>query len=484
MTAIDIGSRLELMVDDYLIEEMAGAALQLQHPTPQETVMVFDRPWEGTGCGYVTVFEDERRYRMYYKAWHLDVQEDGVTGAADGSSLDICVAESSDGINWERPEVGLFEHDGSTANNIVFAGPGSHGFAPFRDQKPDVPEEARYKAVGEGKTSEGLRVIWAHQSPDGIHWSRMRDEPVMDCCAFDSQNLAFFDETRREYRAYVRDFTGGEIGKGIRGIKTATSPDFLQWTEPEWLDYPGAPEEQLYTNQIYPYYRAPHIFVGLPARYVERGWSPAMRELPDSVNRERRALTQERYGTALTDTVLMTSRDGRTFRRWDEAFLRPGIERPGTWAYGDHYMQWQIIETDSALPGAPTELSLYAVEGYWQGSACSLRRYSLRLDGFVALSAPLAGGEMVTRPLSFDGERLLLNYASSAAGEIRVEVQDASGAAIDGFTLDDCDPLIGDTLERVVTWRGSEGGLNALRERPIRLRFVLRDADLFSLRFA
>ncbi|MGI5819572.1 MAG: hypothetical protein ACOX9R_15890 [Armatimonadota bacterium] len=480
MDTLDLGSRRELMVDDFLIEEMEGAELRLQHPSPRETVMSFNATWEGSGCGYVTVFEDDDRYRMYYKAWHLPVGEDGVV--ADGSSLHICYAESPDGIHWERPEFGLFEHDGSTANNIVFTGPGSHGFAPFKDPNPEALPEARYKAFGHGKDRDA-RVIWAHCSPDGVHWSRMREEPVMDCCAFDSQNLAFFDETRGEYRAYVRDFTGERIGQGLRGIKTATSPDFLNWTEPEWLGYPGAPDEQLYTNQVHPCARAPQIFIGLPARYVERGWSPSMRALPDPENREMRARTQERYGTALSDSLLMTSRDGRTFNRWGEAFVRPGIQRPGTWAYGDHYLQWQIVETESSLPGAPRELSFYSVEDYWQNNAASLRRYTLRLDGFVALHAPLSGGEMVTKPLTFEGDELFLNFATSAAGEIRVEVQDRSGAPIAGLMLDDCDPVFGDEIERAVTWRGGRSDLSVLSAEPIRLRVVMRDADLFSLRF-
>ncbi|MFP4249981.1 MAG: hypothetical protein ACLFU7_10005 [Armatimonadota bacterium] len=481
MTAIDIGSRLELMVDDFLIDEMECAELRLQHPTPRETVMVFNAPWEGSGCGYVTVFQDEDRYRMYYKAWHLPVGEDGVV--TDGSTLQICYAESPDGIHWERPEIGLFEHDGSKDNNIVFSGPGSHGFSPFKDPNPEAAAEARYKAFGHGKTPDGQRVIWAHQSPDGIRWERMREEPVMDQYAFDSQNLAFFDETRGEYRAYVREFSGREMGKGIRGIMTATSPDFLDWTEAEWLEYPDAPEEQLYTNQVAPCPRAPHIFVGLPARYIERGWSPSMRALPDPENREMRARTNERYGTALSDTLLMTSRDGRTFRRWGEAFVPPGPQRPGTWAYGDHYVNWQLVQTEATLPGAPNELSIYSVEDYWQGNAASLRRYSFRMDGFVALNAPLSGGEMVTKPLSFDGDRLALNFATSAAGDIRVEAQDASGAPIAGYMLDDCDPVFGDEIERAVTWRDGQSDLSALADGPIRLRFVMRDADLFSLRF-
>ena len=95
MTAIDIGSRRELMVDGYLIDRMAGAELRLQHPTPRETVMVFDRPWEGAGCGYVTVFEDEGRFRMYYKAWHLGVGEGGVDNKGIATSdLTIGLAEA------------------------------------------------------------------------------------------------------------------------------------------------------------------------------------------------------------------------------------------------------------------------------------------------------------------------------------------------------------------------------------------------------
>ncbi len=481
MTPIDLGSRRELLVDDFLIDRMEGAELRLQHPTPAETVMVFDRPWEGSGCGYVSVFEDEGRFRMYYKAWHLAVAADGARGASDATSLTICYAESADGIHWERPEVSLFEHDGSTANNIVFVGAGSHGFAAFKDPNPDAPAEARYKAFGHGM-HDGKRVVWAHQSVDGIHWSRMREEPVLDCCAFDSQNLAFFDEVRGEYRCYVRDFTGGDLGKGLRGIKTATSPDFLEWTEPQWLIYPGAPDEQLYTNQVCAYPRAPHIFVGFPERYVERGWSPSMRALPDPENREMRARSQERYGTALSDCLLMTSRDGLNFKRWAEAFVRPGIERTGTWAYGDHYLQWQLLATRSALPGAPDELSLYSVEDYWQKRS-SLRRYTLRTDGFVALNAPATGGEMVTKPLTFAGSALMLNFATSAAGEIRVELQDASGAPLEGFALAECDPVFGDALERAVTWRDGCSDLSALAGKPVRMRFALRDADLFSLKF-
>jgi hypothetical protein len=110
------------------------------------------------------------------------------------------------------------------------------------------------------------------------------------------------------------------------------------------------------------------------------------------------------------------------------------------------------------------------------------RRYTLRLDGFVSVEAPLAGGECTTQPLVFAGKELTLNFSTSAAGSIRIELQDSTGKLIDGFALADCPEVFGDDLERVVVWKGGSD-LSALAGRPIRLRFELKDADLYSLRF-
>ena len=156
----------------------------------------------------------------------------------------------------------------------------------------------------------------------------------------------------------------------------ATSADFRTWTKPEILRYVDSPDEQLYTNQSFPYYRAPHLFVGFPTRYVERPWSPAFDALPDREHRERRMKFHPRYGTAITDGLFMTSRDGRTFRRWDEAFLRPGVERRHNWLYGDGYQNWGLLETAAADPDAPPELSVYAIEDNWK-RATRLRRFTL-----------------------------------------------------------------------------------------------------------
>ncbi|HQK92578.1 MAG TPA: hypothetical protein PLD23_03695, partial [Armatimonadota bacterium] len=117
-----------------------------------------------------------------------------------------------------------------------------------------------------------------------------------------------------------------------------------------------------------------------------------------------------------------------------------------------------------------------------QKAPARLRRFAIRVDGFVSIQAPLSGGELLTRPLLFAGSRLLLNYSTSAAGSVQVEIQDTKGQPMPGFSLAESEALYGDSLEQAVVWKGSPD-LAALSGQAVRLRFVLRDADLYSLRF-
>lgn len=491
-TPIELGTRRELFVDEHLVDRLEGEArLVLHHPQPREIVLIHDEPWEGSGSGYHSVFQDGDLYRMYYKAWHLHVKEGEKvhTSAHPGY---CCYAESRDGIHWEKKELGLFEFRGSKANNIVMATgdvggvkvDGAHP-AVFKDHNPAASTDARYKALFR---SNGPHGLLAFQSADGIHFSPMSDAPVITDGAFDSQNLAFWDAEHGLYRAYWRYFTAGVTTAdewkptGLRGIRTATSTDFLNWSEPRDLEYVDSPAEQLYTNQIKPYSRAPHLLIGFPMRYVDRGWQESTTALPELENRKIRAATTPRYGSAVTDCLLMASRDGQRFKRWNEAFLRPGIERPGTWNYGHHCLAWHVVETKSTLEGAPNELSFYSVESYWTGDSSALRRYTLRLDGFVSVQAPASGGEIVTPPLTFSGDRLSLNFSTSAAGAVRVELQQADGTPIPNYTLADCHELFGDSVDRTVSWNGGSD-VSGLIGQPVRLRFALKDADLFAFQF-
>jgi hypothetical protein len=489
------------MVDEYLIARLSGGAeLRLNKPIPREAALVMDKPWEGNACGYTTIFQDGDIYRMYYTALQYEMTETTL----DQPSGVICYAESDDGIHWVRPELGLVEFNGSSKNNIILDDQQSSsiptdGFAPFKDANPNATPDARYKALAarfpslhpgaasrEGHGPDVPDGLHALKSPDGIRWTTMSDGPVIEDGDLDSHNLAFWDSVRGEYRDYHRNERGrGKTGNDFYGrdMRTATSRDFIHWSEPEYLNYAQGRTDELYNNAIAPYFRAPHIFVGFPTRYIDRGWSDAVEDLPELEERRRRASVSERYGSALTDGMFMSSRDGQTFNLWPESFIRPGLRPQDNWVYGDNYPAWGLVTTKSMFAGAPDELSIYVREGYWRGESTTLRRYTLRLDGFVSVQAPLSGGELVTKPLIFEGRELVLNFSASAAGSIRVELlRDQMDVPIEGFTLGDCVEVLGDDVERVVRWSGGHD-LSRLSGIPVRLRIMLKDADLYSLRF-
>ncbi len=507
---IAIGNRRELFVDDHLIERLSGSAdLRLHAPVAREVVLVHDRPWEGNATANHCVLSEEGRIRLYYRAGNLSIDN----GQLQVGPESWCVAESRDGIHFERPHLNRIEFAGSKQNNIVVSRPQAESWnclvgapAIFRDLNPGVAETERYKTFLTTRDPLGLTV---GTSVDGLDWHVDQREPAITQGAFDSQNVCFWDSLRGEYRAYWRSYTAGVTTArewrpdGVRAVRTGTSADLRNWKSLEDITFMDSPTEELYENGIAPYPRAPHLFLGFPLRYVDRAgapstsnpdgsdragaervarWPASLQALPDRPSRVTRAGVSERFGTALTDILFMSSRDGVRFHRWREAFLRPGPERTGTWNYGQNLLAWNLVETPASLPGAAPELSFYAAEGYWTSQATSLRRYTLRLDGFVSLHVGGRPGELLTRPLTFTGTALKLNFATSAAGTVRVELQTAAGVPLPGFTMEECDELFGDSVDRTVTWRGA-ADLGTLASQPVRLRLVGIDADVYSFRF-
>ena len=510
---VDIGSRRELFVDGYLIDSISGdVRLQLHQPTRREIVFKTDKPWEGNAVGFGSVFKDGDLYRMYYGAgnWYPD-------GSATGWPL--CYIESDDGINWRRPLLSLYPHEGKYLNNMV----APHGCeaAVFKDENPDCPPDQKYKIVSTTHDPFGL---YFRGSPDGIHFSEIEDRKMFITTGqLDSQNLVFWDSVAGMYREYHRvaiNVPADEYRKEVtmrgrspvgdtktsRSARTSTAktifgfpepkmvseprnwPKTNQLTQGELIEFPGAPTEEMYMPNIQPYYRAPHIFIGFPGRYTNRGWSEPMHDLPGQEDRLVRAEAATwgefgRWGFAITDAMFMSSRDGVNFNRWKEAFLRPGPREKDSWVYGDNFIFWGMVETQSTIENAPNEISLYAIEGFWQGNSTSIRRLSLRLDGFVSAHALWAGGEIITKPIRFEGGNLTLNLETSAAGSVQVEILDIDGKPIEGYTLADCPTIFCDRIAKVVRWSKKGGDVRPLAGKPIRLRFVLKDADLYSFQF-
>jgi hypothetical protein len=455
---VEIGSRLELFVDDFLIERLDGTQLQLHEPHPAGVALRFDRPWERSYTGYITVIKDGDRFRMYYRGL--------ATAGRDGSTNECtCYAESTDGIVWTKPDLGLFEIFGTRSNNVVLAhaAPFSHNFAPLLDMRPGIPPSEKFKALA-GTSQSGL-VAFA--SGDGLRWRKLRDAPVLTQGAFDSQNVAFWSEAEGYYVAYFRTWTSGEF-RGFRTVSRATSTNFLDWSAPVEMTFGDTPREHLYTSQTHPYFRAPHIYVATPMRFL-----PGRKALTDE---QAAALgVGKGYASDCADAVFMTSRGGNRYTRtFMEAFIRPGPDL-GNWASRAGMTALGVV------PTSPTEMSLYKQAHYAQPSA-HLIRYTLRTDGFGSVNAPYRGGEMLTKPLKFSGRELVINFATSAAGSVKVELQDINGKPLPGFALADAREQIGDEIERLVRWN-SNADLSRLSGQPLRLRFVMKDADLYSLRF-
>jgi hypothetical protein len=324
---------------------------------------------------------------------------------------------------------------------LAHEAPCSHNFSPFLDTRPGVPAGERFKALA-GVHDGGQGGLFGFVSGDGIHWQKIQDRPLIRSAAraFDSQNVAFWSESEGCYACYYRTWRAPQ--GGLRTISRTLSTDFTHWSPATPMEANVA-GEHLYTNNTHPYYRAPHIYIALPTRFLPQ------------------------RGDA-TDIMLMTSRGGDRYDRlFMEAFLRPGLQA-ARWGNRANYAALNVV------PTGPAEMSVYHAPGG--------RRYTLRTDGFVSLNAGYAGGEMVTRVLRFSGRELVLNYSTSAAGSVRVEIQSPDGQALPRYRLPDCRSLVGDEIEGLVHWRrGADVG--ALAGKPVRLRFVLQDADVYSMRF-
>jgi hypothetical protein len=476
---IVIHRQLQLFVDTALIEHADGVRLQLQTPRPAEVALKFDAPWEGSGNHYVTVFKDGDRYRMYYRAWH---RPHLLPTSQDHPATFICCAESGDGIAWHRPDLGLFDYQGSKHNNIVWpdmynadSDTGALLF-PVLNDRPGAPPELRYLAPGARLHEKGRKVVrlYLFASADGYRWRQLTASPMFDKASstfypspnlLDADESLFWDGDLQKYVIYLRDqWIAPGTGELMRGVRRATSADLEHWSYPEWIHLRPQPPEQFYTSGIRPYYREPHYYFSFPMRYMAHRTAP----MPPELDAERDA--------GVTDSVFMSSRDGL---HWDrtflEAFLRPGLD-PLKWTDRSNNLG------RGPVPTGPAEMSLYALE-YFRLPHPQVRRYTLRPDGVASAHAGYPGGCLVTKPIIFSGHRLFVNASTSAAGGVRVEVLTAAGEPIDRYSGVNAIEFFGDETAREMRWdQGPDIG--ALAGRSVRLRFLLRDADLFSFHFS
>ena len=490
---IDIENRREMFWSDYLIDNTRTTArLTVNKPVRLDTPIRMDAPWDGNSISYPQILPmEDGSYRMYY-----------LTGSFAGGTFTgytemlFCMLESNDGIEWTRPSLGVVEWNGSTDNNIVLKESKENvldNFFIFRDENPACPADELYKALTLIENPDvpfpGCRELWFWISPDGIRFKngwKMTDGTVPNGGIFDSVNTGYWDEKKEKYVAYVRglhDGPGRGTANGLRDIRYIESDDFRNWTNPVILNYGDSDDVELYTNQISRYYRAPHILTGFPVRYTERHWWVKSNDFiggeKNLAMRKSRAEKLERVGFVVTDGLFMSSHDGLNWHRFDEAMFPPEAEHTCNWIYGDGYTAYGMIETPRAYPHTTKELSMYMLNGKHETDKCCLYRHVIRLDGFASYRADYEQKVVCTKPLMFEGDTLTLNFKTSARGYIFVRVLDYYGKPFEGFQSYE---IFGDAYDRPVLF-DSGAELSKLKGKPIRLEFLMSDADIYSMKF-
>lgn len=416
---------------------------------------------------YNTLLEDNGIFKLYYDSGtdieDLDADEDV------GTQRILAYAESTDGVNWIKPNIGTIKYHGSRENNLVFgreASPGrdAHGAGVFIDN--NAPKDERYKLATIG-TYEGRFCILGAVSADGFIWKLIK-KPLVSKYISDVQQIIRFDPEKGKYVGYFRGWTGHEHGTshGQRLISYSETEDFSNWPTPTPLvraSLHDSPDTDIYTNS-----------------YNKWPDSDAHLMFPAFYHRT------EDY----TDIHMMTSRDGKN---WHRPLPGPIIAagEPGTNSAGSVYAGCGLVSLkpgEWSTPITPRISSHNTVFFDTSIEEPGIFTATWREDGFMSLDAD-SHGACTTLIADFEGSYMKLNTYTRLGGEILVEIADASNdnrrfhsPPIPGLSFEDCDSITGDHISKTVTWNG-RSDLSKLIGKPVRIRLKMRRAKLYSLRF-
>lgn len=461
----------QLFIDDFIIDEMRGVAKSLHQPVKHLQNPIFrGDPEKEFAFTYAAVLFDERErlFKMWYNV-SVDAK-DTVTYAA--------YATSPDGIEWNTEAVN--SDTGSNAIEFEPAEPwiGAPGIL-IDDNDPDP--ERRFKMLYLAKPTleaASLRSCVAY-SADGVHWKQEPQNPVLPYS--DTQICPFWDARSNRYVAYLR------FGPpNVRIVSRIESEDFLHWSpkltviKKSKLDEPFNTE--LYTMSAVPY---AGVYIGLLNTYHGETIQPIPDDQPwmDRVDNQlvfsRNGVTWQRvFGDGA-----VSSADLKQDRDWKQEVARatflPYGEFKKEWDWGQIYPHHAPIVVGDEIRFYYTGISGRHWRTYHNDqSEYAVGLATLRLDGFVSVEAGDHEGTLTTKLLVFMGDTLEIN-ANADGGSISVEVLDADGSMIEGFGKAECDTLATDDLHHVMSWNGDRD-CHLLQGRPIRLRFHLKNAKLYS----
>lgn len=430
-----------LFLDSRVTGKVTGASLRVGSVVkePRNPLFAEDRPWEVRYDNvYANIFQDpsDNLYKCWYSPFIVDpsVKE---TPRADRTripykprkrEMGVCYAVSKDGLQWDKPALGLVEFEGSTKNNLVLRGP--HGAGVFRDSHDPDPSR-RYKMLLQGRSTSGSF------SPDGLHWTAPVEFPSIAAVG-DTHNNALYSARLGRYVGITRLW---DRPARQRLVGRTESLDFRAWTTAAEIlrAEPAHPENQTYAMPIFEYR---DLFLGLLMVF----------HVPsDTVHCE-----------------LTWSADSTTWHRVEPGTPLIPKGPAGSPDSGCVYAAANPVILDK-------EIRLYygasngPHTGWRDGFLCLAR---MRPDGFAFLEpAGSEAAEIVTRPVRLTGD-LRLNVDASR-GQVRAGILDAPG-----FSLDDAVPIRTDALNHPCRWRKAD--LGKLRNRDVQLIVELRSARAYS----
>ncbi len=441
----------QLFIDDYWIETTSDVTSRLHQPVkhPNNPLIFGDAPWAMNPYCFGSVLYDEED--AVFKLWYMSYNY----GYPMVDRTPILYATSVDGLSWDRPALGLHVFRGSGENNILFTSYGHQDlYSPSVIKDPREPDpERRYKMIWWDfplgpKYYEDCGMCVAF-SPDGIHWTRHGDNPVL--FARKQENSisdvmsVMFDRRSGKYVAYTKGWA--DPWPAFRQIVRTESTDFVNWSEPKVVlrHAHDLRDPQSYGMSVTQY---ESVYVGLMTSY-------------------------KKPGNETIDIQLTVSHDNQHWSRVaDQATFLP-LGPDGAWDDGMLFVSPMILHDDRIL-------ILY---GGWDGHHeadernAAIGLATLRRDGFVSFDAGETQGSLTTRPMRNARGRLLIN-ADASGGSIRVEVLGPDGRAVPGYSAQDSAEIKTDSVARQVTW----GAGDKLPETggPIQLRFLLTNAALYS----
>jgi len=447
-----------LFLDPAILKETKGAELRVNPPSRSEIVIRADKPWEQLMISFfLTVREEEGKLRMWYICRDAKNQPN------------VAYAESTDGLNWTKPNLGIVDHEGSTANNLV----GMTSLEGVVLPDPQAPAEQRYSYIthvfGEG-------IVRFH-SPDGLQWNR--DPTPLSKFGADNQLVTFREKDHFVF--YLRGWEKREDGKRYRTVVRTTSPDLTTPWPPQptetslhiWgpdnppiivdelptvfeTDNQDAPNSDVYTIGAQPYPPDPTWYVGFPSLFQR----------------------EEKISVGRTEIQCIGSRDGIVWHRYDRApYVSPGPD--GSENCNMVYMgTGMVVRGDEIWQYGTGFRSKHGdMEARRKRTDGTIYRHVQRLDGFVSLDFDSAGGTATTIPIEA-GPALFVNVDTGALGHLKAAWIDENGQA-----LEESDVVRINSTRAQVTWQGNSD-LSKLAGRKLSLRFTGSRAKLYSFYFA